>query len=190
MKKKTLISLITVGVLGAFVITGIITANNSKSGLGDGADSLRTADEIANQETIYLDDEALAAAESSDDSSELRSDAIEAYNIVNEQRDAAGLNELDWNSSLEAAASVRAVESSQSFSHTRPNGQAWYTVNSNVQGGENLAWGQTSATQVVNEWMASPTHKDNILYPEFTSAAISLYETDDGTNYWALEFGY
>lgn len=189
MKKKTLISLITLGVLGAFVVVGITASNSSQSGLGEDG-SLRTAEEIESQEIIYLDDEALAAAESSDSSSELRSDAIEAYNKVNEQRDAAGLNELDWNSNLEAAASVRAVESSQSFSHTRPNGKAWYTVNSNVQGGENLAWGQTSATQVVNEWMASPTHKDNILYPEFNSAAISLYATDDGTNYWALEFGY
>ena len=189
MKKKSLISLITVGVLGAFVVAGIATSNNSKSGLDEDI-ALRTASEIENQDIVYLDDEALAAAESSDESSELKSDAIEAYNKVNEEREAAGLNDLDWNTNLEAAASVRAEESSQSFSHTRPNGQAWYTVNSNVQGGENLAWGQTSATQVVNEWMASPTHKDNILYPEFNSAAISLYATDDGTNYWALEFGY
>lgn len=189
MKKKLLIALISVGVLSAFLVAGIITSGNSKSGLGEDA-SLRTADEILNQEVIYLDDEALAAAESSDSSSELRSDAIEAYNKVNEQREAAGLNELNWNPNLEAAASVRAVESSQSFSHTRPNGKAWYTVDSTVQGGENLAWGQTTPTQVVNEWMASPTHKDNILYPEFSSAAISLYEADNGTPYWALEFGY
>ena len=189
MKKKALISLITLGVLSAFVVAGIVTSNNSQTGLDEGS-SLRTADEILNQEVIYLDDEALAAAESSDSSSELRSDAIEAYNKVNEQREAAGLNDLSWNPNLEAAASVRAEESSVTFSHTRPNGKQWYTVDSTVQGGENLAWGQTTPTQVVNEWMASPTHKDNILYPEFTSAAVSLYEADNGTPYWALEFGY
>ena len=73
MKKKLLISLISVGVLSAFLVAGVITSNNSKTGL-DNNPSLRTADEILNQDVIYLDDEALAAAESSDSSSELRSD--------------------------------------------------------------------------------------------------------------------
>lgn len=187
MKKKTLISLIALGVLGAVVVIGGFTTGNNKTGLGDV--SLRTADEIANQDVVYLDDEALAAAESSDTSSEMRADAIQALNMVNEQRESAGLNDLEWDKNLESVASVRAEESSESFSHTRPDGSAWYTVNSNIQGGENLAWGQTSPQQVVSEWMASPTHKDNILYNEFESAAISLYETN-GTNYWALEFGY
>ncbi len=188
MKKKTLISLITMGVLGITVIGGAFLFGKHESGIDD-AGSMRTAKDIASDEFTYLDYEALAGADSSD-SSELRSDALRAYNLVNEERVDAGLEELDWDLDLETAAMVRAEESSDVFSHTRPDGTQWYTVNSEIMGGENLAWGQTSAGQVVDEWMASPAHRDNILFDEFGTVAIAIYQEDDGTNYWALEFGY
>ncbi|MBP5384253.1 MAG: CAP domain-containing protein [Lachnospiraceae bacterium] len=189
MKKQTLISLISMGVLAGAVICGSFVFRNHESGIDDGA-SVRTAQDIAADEVIFLDDEALAAADSSNESASLRSDALRAYNLVNEERESAGLTDLTWDSNLESTADVRAEEASRSFSHTRPNGTQWYTVNSEIMGGENLAWGQTSASQVVKEWMNSPAHRDNILYPDFNDVAISLYQTDDGTNYWALEFGY
>ncbi len=188
MKKKTLISLGTVGVLGAALVTFALWPSGP-SGVDDGA-SVRTAKEIASDDVIYLDDAALAAADSSSESSSLRSDALRAYNLVNEEREDAGLGDLTWSPNLEDAAAVRAEEASRSFSHTRPNNTQWYTVNSAIMGGENLAYGQTNAQQVVTEWMNSPAHRDNILYDEFNDVAISLYQTDDGTNYWALEFGY
>ncbi len=189
MKKKTLISLLTVGVLGVSVIGGAFLFQNHESGI-DSEASVRTAAEIAGDDVIYLDDDALAAADSSSESSSLRSDALRAYNLVNQEREDAGLSDLTWSENLESTAAVRAEEASRSFSHTRPNGSQWYTVNSKIMGGENLAYGQTSANQVVKEWMDSPAHRDNILYDDFNDVAISLYQTDDGTNYWALEFGY
>jgi len=189
MKKKTLISLLTLGVLGVTVIGGAFLFRNHESGIDNDA-SKRTAQEIDSDDVIYIDDDALAAADSSSESASLRSDALRAYNLVNEEREDAGLSDLTWSSNLETTAAVRAEEASVSFSHTRPNGTQWYTVNSKIMGGENLAWGQTSANQVVTEWMNSPAHRDNILYDDFNNVAISLYQTDDGTNYWALEFGY
>ena len=188
MKKKTLISLLTLGVLGVTVIGGAFLFRNHESGIDSDA-SVRTAQEIADG-GIYLDENALAGAETSSGSSSLKSDALRAYNLVNEEREDAGLSDLTWSEDLEMTAAVRAEESSISFSHTRPSGKQWYTVNSQIMGGENLAWGQTSANQVVKEWMNSPAHRDNILYDEFTNVAIALYQTDEGTNYWALEFGY
>ena len=94
------------------------------------------------------------------------------------------------NTVFESTSSVRSQECSVSFSHTRPNGKAWYTVNSNIQGGENLAYGFNDADSATEAWMNSPTHRDNILYPDFEKIAISVYVTDDGTAYWAQEFGY
>ena len=187
MKKKTVIGLLIVGVLGAALY--IRTTIPHESGL-DSDPSVRTAQDIASDDVIYMDDDALAAADSSSESSSLRSDALRAYNLVNEERDNAGLSDLTWSSNLETTAAVRAEEASVTFSHTRPNGSQWYTVNSKIMGGENLAWGQTNAKQVVNEWMNSPAHRDNILYDDFNNVAISLYQNDEGTNYWALEFGY
>ncbi len=115
---------------------------------------------------------------------------MRAFNLVNSQRSANGLPALVWDNNLESAAAVRAQECSVSFSHTRPNGSSWYTVNSKIMGGENLAYGYYDANSAVNAWMDSPTHRENILWPEFTKVAISVYAADDGTYYWAQEFGY
>ena len=94
-----------------------------------------------------------------------------------------------WNSGLEQASAVRAVEASQSFSHTRPDGSDWWTVNSNLMYGENLAKGYDSAESAVQAWMASPTHKANIMDAEFTSGAIAIH-VSNGQWFWAQEFGY
>ena len=114
---------------------------------------------------------------------------MDASNMVNDIRAEAGLDPLVWDSNLETVANVRANEISKNFSHTRPNGRQWYTVNSKIQGGENLAFGFDTAEDVVDAWMNSPTHKDNILYDEFEKVAISIYE-EDGVYYWGQEFGY
>ena len=107
---------------------------------------------------------------------------------VNEIRVANGLNALRYDASLEATAAVRANELTVRFSHTRPDGSDWYTVNPDLMYGENLADGYTTADAVVNAWMASPEHKANILKPDFTTVAVSSV-VKNGKTYWAQEFG-
>jgi uncharacterized protein YkwD len=107
---------------------------------------------------------------------------------VNEIRIANGLSAVQHSASLETTSNVRANEITSYFSHTRPDGTAWYTVNSDLQYGENLAEGYSSADEVVNAWMASPTHRENILRSDFTTCAIST-TTVNGRTYWAQEFG-
>lgn len=107
---------------------------------------------------------------------------------VNQIRVANGLNSLRYDASLEGAADVRANETTVRFSHTRPDGSDWYTVNPDLMYGENLADGYTTADAVVNAWMASPGHKANILKPDFTTVAVST-TVKDGKTYWAQEFG-
>ena len=107
---------------------------------------------------------------------------------VNEIRVANGLNALRYDASLEATAAVRANELTVRFSHTRPDGSDWYTVNPDLMYGENLAVGYTTADAVVNAWMASPEHKANILKPDFTTVAVSSV-VKNGKTYWAQEFG-
>lgn len=55
--------------------------------------------------------------------------------------------------------------------------------------GENIADGQTSAAQVVEAWMNSPEHRENILNPEFTHMGVGLASSEDGTEYWCQHFG-
>ena len=109
--------------------------------------------------------------------------------ITAASRIAAGLPELTWDDSLEVCAQVRASEAAVSFSHTRPDGSDWYTVNSDLMWGENLAKGYKDASSLVSGWLNSPTHAANILSPEFTVCSIAVYEVGNKL-YFAQEFGY
>ena len=141
-------------------------------------------------DVLYLDSEAIALSSASSEDTSLRSEALEAASLINEMREDAGLDTLDWDLNLETCADVRAEESADVFSHTRPGGRAWNTVNSEIQGGENLAYGFYDAQSVVDAWEDSPTHYENMMYPDFTKGAISIYEDDDEVCYWANEFGF
>jgi len=189
MKKMTRVLSAALAVLLVPVFACIIYISGGNKGVDD-AIAQRASNDIASEETVFLDDEAIALADTSDASTSLRSEAMRAFNLVNSQRTAAGLTALVWDDNLETTSAVRAQEISSSFSHTRPNGRPWYTVNSKIMGGENLAYGYYDANSAVNAWMDSPTHKENILWPDFTKIAISVYAADDGTYYWAQEFGY
>lgn len=160
----------------------------SKNTKIDSDKAFRTARDVDSNDIYYFDEEAVATSDILVDNN-LRSTAIEAYDQVNDIREDYGLNTLSWDGKLEQVAKVRARECSQSFSHTRPNGEQWYTVNSKIQGGENLAYGFDTATDVVNAWMDSPSHRDNILYDDFKTMAIAIYELD-GELYISQQFGY
>ena len=181
--------------LGGIVLAGALVATaafNSKGlpGSVDGEAAFRSAADIQADEYHYFDSEAVALSDTSGDNAELRKDAIEAGDLINEIREENGLNSLDWDLNLEQCAEVRSQEASEVWDHRRPNGSAWNTVNSDIQGGEYLAYGQDNPEQVVEDWMDSPTHRDNILYSEFETGAIAVYEDDDGTRYWSQQFGY
>lgn len=114
--------------------------------------------------------------------------AREAFDLVNQIRADNGLGTLSWDSGLVSPAKVRAAEASIKWSHTRPDGSAWYTVSGNVQG-ENLAKGYNTAQDAVNAWMASQGHKENILRGSFTRSAVAFFNTDNGW-FWCQAFGY
>ncbi len=190
MKNKKLIAgLAAVGMLAVGFAAYLGISGGKGTGL-DPENTRRALAEIQNEKFSYFDSEAVALSSMSDTDTGLRAIAYDAYQQVNDERTSAGLDELKWDKNLETVSSVRAQECSQSFSHTRPDGRPWYTVNSKVQGGENLAFGFDSADDAVEAWMNSPTHRDNILYDEFAKVAISIYEDDGGTCYWAQEYGY
>ena len=185
---KRIISIVLLALI-AFSIVFSLAGCRRRGGLDDSSAS-RSIEAINNEAFHYFDSEAIALADSSGDTASLRSEALRAYNMVNDERERAGLNPLVWDSNLESTSDVRARECEQSFSHTRPDGNPWYTVNSEIMAGENLAYGYETAGDVLRGWMESPTHRENILYPTFTKISISVYVADDGCFYWAQEFGY
>jgi hypothetical protein len=56
-------------------------------------------------------------------------------------------------------------------------------------GGENIAWGQTEIDQVMDAWMNSVGHRNNILNKKFTHAGFGYARMSDGRPYWCAQFG-
>lgn len=108
---------------------------------------------------------------------------------VNQERANAGVGGLSWDDTLTGSAAIRAQEIQISWSHTRPDGSPWYTAGAQKQMGENLAYGQSSASQVVSEWMASSGHRENILDGRYSQMGVACYyDSSTGTYYWAQHF--
>jgi len=108
--------------------------------------------------------------------------------LINQERNKAGLSSLNKSNKLMAAAAQRAKEQAILFSHTRPDGSEFWTVDPSVVYGECLSKGYGSMT-VVNAWMNSTTHRAVILDPSFVTIGIGIYE-ENGVTYIALEVGY
>lgn len=113
----------------------------------------------------------------------------EVFDLVNQYRIEEGLNVLEWERGMELAATVRAKEAQEFFSHTRPDGTMYWTVNSSLVYGENLSRGYNTSESIVNAWMQSESHRDNILYPEFRTVCLGVY-VEDGYMTTSLLFGY
>jgi uncharacterized protein YkwD len=54
--------------------------------------------------------------------------------------------------------------------------------------GENVADGQETVVAVMDAWMNSPHHRENIL-GDFTEVGVAVGKADDGTPYWCVDFG-
>ncbi len=117
----------------------------------------------------------------------------EVIKLVNAERAKKGLSKLSTNSKLAAASDKRAKEISQKFSHTRPNGKSCFTVLGEYGikytcCGENIAYNYSSAAKdVMNMWMNSKGHKDNILSSKYKNIGVGLY-VKDGRYYWVQIF--
>ena len=112
---------------------------------------------------------------------------------VNQEREKAGVGCLTWNESLAQAATARTLEIETVFSHTRPDGSEFSTVYAEknisfLKAGENIAYGQKTVKEVMEDWMNSEGHKANILNSQFTSIGIGHHVGQNGIHYWTQLF--
>lgn len=113
--------------------------------------------------------------------------------IVNQIRAENGLKALSLDlSKFHDVTYLRAQEVAVNYSHTRPDGRACYSIYGDYglgyrSSGENIAKGQKTAKEVVEDWMNSPAHRANILRPEFTRICIGIYGYGED-KYWVQEF--
>ena len=120
--------------------------------------------------------------------------ANKVLQLVNAERKKKNLQPLTLSQELSAAAKIRAEEQLQYWSHTRPDSSSFKTaISSGIFKllGENLNRGATSPEQLVDTWMHSPSHRENILYPDFKEMGIAFYfnAQSDYKYFWAQWFG-
>jgi len=101
--------------------------------------------------------------------------------LANRNREAAGLSPLTLNPDLTKAAELKASDMAAKsyFAHVSPEGATpwqWFSRAgyNYLYAGENLAVNFSESVDVDNAWMASPTHRENILRPEFSEIGIAL----------------
>lgn len=116
----------------------------------------------------------------------------EVYEITNNYRSLVGIPSLTLDSSLVEAASIRAKELSDSFSHTRPNGSSCFTVLSELgisygTAGENIAAGYSSSQSVMEGWRSSSGHYQNIISSKFKKIGIGV-NIINNQYYWVQIF--
>ena len=105
---------------------------------------------------------------------------------INAMRIENGLEPLQTAPRLQKMCQERADELTKSYSHSRANGDAWYTIltdygiDTNCFAGENIAAGYDTPEGVVNGWMNSAGHRRNILNTnyEYFAIGVSYYEDD------------
>lgn len=190
MKNQKRLTIIASIVLALVMIVAVVAEVGYSSGVaGEIGDSARRSYSEPADGLVYIEPNMQALAGELAGTVESQAAAKAAFDLVNSQRTAAGLGTLNWSNGLEQASAVRAVEATSVWSHTRPDGTDYWTVNSNLVYGENLAKGYSSAQEAITAWMNSPSHKDNILFGDFKTGAIAI-NVSGGQWVWANEFGY
>lgn len=122
----------------------------------------------------------------------------DVFDAVNEQRVNYGLPALKWAGDLSSVARnhSRDMASSGFFAHENLEGKSPFDrisdggINYSVAG-ENLGLTYNYPDQVneiVKQWMNSPSHRKNILDPEFEESGVGVYKSINSTYYYTHLF--
>lgn len=116
--------------------------------------------------------------------------------LVNAERAKHGLKPVVAKEDLTKVAQVKAQDMYQSryFSHTSPNYGSPFDMMrkfgiSYSAAGENIAMGQKTPEQVMQDWMNSSGHRANILNANYNEIGVGVYQSYSGYGYiWVQEF--
>lgn len=119
--------------------------------------------------------------------------AKEVLNLVNIERKKNNLNSLKFSDNLNSIADLKSKDmaTNKYFDHNSPNYGSLFDMLKSRRidysaAGENIAMGQTTPKQVVDDWMKSPGHRKNILNPNFNKMGLGVYSAN--STYWTQAF--
>ena len=105
--------------------------------------------------------------------------------LTNGKRAQSGLAALSFNSQLSQAAASKAQDmyAADYWAHNSPSGKTpWSFISASgyryLYAGENLARDFSDASSVVDAWMASPSHRSNILDDHFREIGVAVASGD------------
>lgn len=129
------------------------------------------------------------------DASSLQSLETEVIRLCNIERTNRGLPALttNWQCSRVARYKSQDMIDKNYFAHQSPTYGSPFDMMEAFglrfsAAGENIAYGQRTAREVVNGWMNSPGHRANILSQAFTQIGVGAAKKSNGTLYWTQMF--
>ncbi|RKD73220.1 putative YkwD family protein [Sinobaca qinghaiensis] len=138
------------------------------------------------------------AAEPAPDSEVSESEAAfeqEVVRLTNVEREKAGLQPLQSYGDLAEVADAKSEDLRDAgyFAHESPNYGSPFDMMTSFgisysAAGENIAAGQDTPEAVVNAWMNSEGHRENIMNENFTHIAIGYAEGGEYGTYWTQMF--
>lgn len=145
-------------------------------------------------ETTVNEQESLELSSNTSESGEVDDAIVEEtiIDLVNELRQEQGVQPVESNEMLRAAANIRAEETEEAFSHTRPDGSDAFTV-FEEEGisypyrtvGENLGMAtyhleeEGMAEFIFNGWVDSEGHYQNMIRPDFEEIGVGVHYDGD-----------
>ncbi len=125
----------------------------------------------------------------------LQSFETEVIRLINIERTNRGISALTTNWQLSRVARYKSQDmiDKNYFAHQSPTYGSPFDMMEAFglrfsAAGENIAYGQRSAREVVNAWMNSPGHRANILSRAFTQTGVGAAKKANGTLYWTQMF--
>jgi uncharacterized YkwD family protein len=151
---------------------------------------LKANPSITNPASIYVGQKILIP-----DTNSLSSYEQQVFMQVNKERTSRGLSPLVWDSTLGYVARLKSQDmiNEHYFSHQSPKYGSPFQMMEYFglkfsAAGENIAYGQSTAQEVMTAWMNSAGHRANILSSSYTHIGVGVAKAANGTLYWTQEF--
>lgn len=120
----------------------------------------------------------------------------QVFSLVNQEREKQGLQPLAWNETLAQVARNHSkdMHDRNYMAHTNPDGLSPFDRITNygvayTRAAENIAAGQKTPEAVMESWMNSAGHRENILNPNLTEIGVGFYQGNNGYQfYWTQCF--